>query len=414
MDDLDTSREFIDHLAPSVLFSQIRDMDYEQLFTEFNVGTARQVCLNVEVRIRTEYCLSERKRLESECGRQADLLKSSDKEVEDLKAQLLLKEAERAEAARLRTQVSAIEAAEKVHVDELNVLKQKNAALKDEKNSFNGKVTKLQSSVSIKDLELKDLNAALSSIQSQNDGLVDQVHKTTCSGLRERLSGYENLTEQLEEFQDAQLKVVNDKVAKLVVDLAEMVCHLEENFYPHLLTTISGRSRAIEKGMQDSLTVGIDHGREGRSLTDVAAYNPSAEADFNSALQEICPLADVPGMDDLQPDIEQLRVPIHMFDDQVVLWETSLSFSLSVSHTRVERIKANIAVEWSALLEVWSSLSDPLSVQSLIGAASTSANVPATTVTTMALSTTFASASSIPPITVDDYEIAHADGQESS
>ncbi|GKE21989.1 hypothetical protein Tco_1433501 [Tanacetum coccineum] len=209
---------------------EIRDMDYEQF---------------------------ERKRLELECVNQANLLKAKDDEVERLKAQLLLKEAER------------------------------NVALENEKNSLDGK----------------------------NDGLVDQVHalKTTCSDLHERLSGYENLTEQLEEFQDAQVKVVNGKVAKLDADLAEMACHLEEKFYPRLLTTISGRrwlrtyglklvlvkclnpseylialgaavSRAIEKGVQDGLATGIDHGREGRSLTNVAAYNPFGEADFNSAL----------------------------------------------------------------------------------------------------------------------------------
>ncbi|GKD70541.1 hypothetical protein Tco_1324631 [Tanacetum coccineum] len=86
LDDLDTSREFIDHLAPPVLFAQIRDMDYKQLFTEFNVVTARQVCLNAEVRMQSEYCLSERRRLKSECGRQADLLKSRDEEIENLKA----------------------------------------------------------------------------------------------------------------------------------------------------------------------------------------------------------------------------------------------------------------------------------------------------------------------------------------
>ncbi|GKF81302.1 hypothetical protein Tco_0239904, partial [Tanacetum coccineum] len=40
-------------------------------------------------------------------------------------------------------------------------------------------------------------------------------------------------------------------------------------------------SRAIEKGMQDVLSVGIVHGKEGRSLTDVAAYNPATEADYN-------------------------------------------------------------------------------------------------------------------------------------
>nr|GEZ08971.1 copia protein [Tanacetum cinerariifolium] len=90
-----------------------------------------------------------------------------------------------------------------------------------------------------------------------------------------------------------------------------------------------------------------------------------------------------------KPNIEQLTVPIHISEDQVVLGETSLSFSLSVSHSRVEQIGENISAEY------------------------TSASIPAATVTTTTLSTTFASTSSIPPITVDDYEIMHADGQES-
>nr|GFD21827.1 hypothetical protein [Tanacetum cinerariifolium] len=47
--------------------------------------------------------------------------------------------------------------------------------------------------------------------------------------------------DRIEEFQDAQMKIVDDKVAKLDADLLEMACHLEEKFYPHLLTTISGR-----------------------------------------------------------------------------------------------------------------------------------------------------------------------------
>ncbi|GJV14572.1 hypothetical protein Tco_1359895 [Tanacetum coccineum] len=210
------------------------------------------------------------------------------------------------------------------------------------------------------------------------------------------------------------LASVNERVEKLDADLAEMACPLEEKFYPYLLTTISGRrwllthglklvivkclnsseylialgaaiSHSIEKVMQDGLAAGINHGRAGRSLADIVAYNPSAEADFNSTLQELrevdfrllanlkshkdasiedvmnllrleIPLADAPGMDSLQPDIEQLKVPIH----------------------------------------------------------STSISVPGATGTTMALSTTFASAISIPPISVEDYEIIHADGQENS
>ncbi|GKE54917.1 hypothetical protein Tco_1490073, partial [Tanacetum coccineum] len=161
LDDYDVSREFVDHLAPTALFSQIHEMDYHHLFTEFNVGTARQACLNAEVRMRTEYCLSERKRLESECEKQADLLKVKDEEVENLKAQLLLKETE---AARICVQVAAIEATEKMHVDEIDALKQRNVVLENEKESLDGKVAELQSSIYTKDLELKDLNVDVSSL----------------------------------------------------------------------------------------------------------------------------------------------------------------------------------------------------------------------------------------------------------
>ncbi|GJX37206.1 hypothetical protein Tco_0250509 [Tanacetum coccineum] len=132
LDDYDVSREFVDHLAPPALFSQIREMDYHHLLTEFNVRTARQACLNAEAK---------------------------DDEVENLKARLL-KEAEATEAVRLHAQVFA---AEKMHANEIDALKQRNVALKKETDSLDGKVTELQSSISAKDLELKDLNVAVSS-----------------------------------------------------------------------------------------------------------------------------------------------------------------------------------------------------------------------------------------------------------
>ncbi|GJT55338.1 hypothetical protein Tco_0990392 [Tanacetum coccineum] len=233
----------------------IREMEYHHLFTEFNVGTAHQACLNAEVRMRTKYFLSERNRLESECKKQADLLKARDDEVENLKAQLLLKE------------TKAVHALE-----------------------------------------------------------------TTCSSLRGPVSEYEQLKEQIEEFQDAQMNIVNDKVAKLDGDLLEMALHLEEKFYPHLLTPISG---------------------------------------WRSALPGKSPLADAPGMSDLQPDVEQLTLPIHRPEDQVVLGETSLSFALSVAHSRVEKIRENVAAHRSALIDVWVPLVDPLSGGTLVGTSST-------------------------------------------
>ncbi|GKC25832.1 hypothetical protein Tco_1027982 [Tanacetum coccineum] len=173
--------------------------------------------------------------------------------------------------------------------------------------------------------------------------------------------------------------------------------------------------------MQSGLSVGIDHGKAGRNLEDIVAYNPAAEADYNSALQRFLevdfpllselsshkdasvadimdllrlesPLADAPGMSDLQPDVEQLMLPIHRPEDQV--------------------IRENVSAQRSTLVDVWVPLVDPLSAKNLMGVAGTSDSVPVTIVTTTALSTTFASASSVPPITIEDYEIAGMDGQE--
>ncbi|GKC34381.1 hypothetical protein Tco_1046765 [Tanacetum coccineum] len=39
--------------------------------------------------------------------------------------------------------------------------------------------------------------------------------------------------------------------------------------------------------MQDGLSFGITHGKEGRVLTDVVAYNPSTEDDYVSALKDL-------------------------------------------------------------------------------------------------------------------------------
>nr|GEX64796.1 hypothetical protein [Tanacetum cinerariifolium] len=160
--------------------------------------------------------------------------------------------------------------------DEVTALNERNTILEKKRNALDVKVTDLQAVVVSKDCELADSAAQLTSIKSHNDNHADQVHElqVSSSELKEKLSNFENLMERLEEFQDAQLKVVNDKFDKLYADFVEVTLHLEE-------------SKAIEKGMQDGLAAGIIHGREGRVLTDVDAHNPAAEANYVSALQQL-------------------------------------------------------------------------------------------------------------------------------
>ncbi|GKF93711.1 hypothetical protein Tco_0283411 [Tanacetum coccineum] len=102
------------------------------------------------------------------------------------------------------------------------------------------------------------------------------------------------------------------------------------------------------------------------------------------------PLVDAPGMSDLQPDVDQLMVPIH----------------------RVERIRKNITEHRSALTGVYVPLVEPLSVQNLTGAAGTSDVLSAAVATTTALSTTFASASTVLFVSVDDYIITDEENEE--
>ncbi|GKA56025.1 hypothetical protein Tco_0755097 [Tanacetum coccineum] len=402
-------------------------MEHDQLFTEFNVGAARQMCLSAKVRMRDEYNVKERRGLKSVVEKQDELLKARDREIEDLKAQLLLKEAEAAKAIRLRTEAFNFETVEKSLWDDTNALKERNIVLEKERNTLDVKVTELETSVAGKERELTDLNALVHELELSSFGLQE----------------------------------------KLYSDFVEMALHLEEKLYPHLLTTISGRKwlltqgmelaitkclnlleylsalgatigKDIEKGMHDGLSTGITHGKEGRVLTDVATYNPSVKVDYISALQQLQnvnfplltelksnkdasieavinilrleePFADKLRLNELQPHVNQLMVPIHHLPDKVVVGATALSLDLDVSSTRIRKIKENIANQRSVLHDVFVPLSEPLSAAVLTGTEGTSDTVPATADTTTALSTTFASASIISSIFVDVYKVVGTD-----
>nr|GEW40219.1 hypothetical protein [Tanacetum cinerariifolium] len=375
---------------------------FEELFTEISVGTSRQACLSAEVKMRTEYSLSERRRLESEFEKKAGLLKAKDdevkglkaqakdNEVEGLKAQLMLKEAEAAEAIRLRVEV-----------------------------------TDLEASVVVKERELTDLNSLITSVKSQNDILVDRVHEleTSFFRLQEKVTMYENCMEQLERFQDDWMKVVNDKFDQLYTDFVEMSLHLEERFYPYLLTTISCCGWPLAQGMKLAIIKCLNSPEYVFALRasiskaiekDVAAHNPFAEADYISALQKLQNVnfslfAELKSNKDASVktvmDILRMKEP---FAEKLRLNE----LQPTVTNIRVQKIRENIVNQRSTLRDVFVSLAEPFSTVALTSTKSTSDIVSAAANTTMAPSTTLASASTVPPITMEDYEVMGTDGPE--
>ncbi|GJV14355.1 hypothetical protein Tco_1359678 [Tanacetum coccineum] len=184
--------------------------------------------------MRAEYNILEKRKWRTLAEEKNTLLEAKDKEIEDLKSQLLRSREESAEVTQLRAQVSGLE---------------------DSKNSLRGEVDSART---------------------------------------------ETLT----------------RLAEIDTDFTRCCMRFQESFHPHLLNVIAGRrwllthgmkllvvkclnsneymealghafGRAIEKGMQEGLAAGIEHGQAGRCLTDLEAYIPSAEDDFNSAIREL-------------------------------------------------------------------------------------------------------------------------------
>ncbi|GKE69921.1 hypothetical protein Tco_1527993, partial [Tanacetum coccineum] len=177
LDDGRVCREMVDECAPPKFFASIRGMEHDQLFTEFNMGAARQISLSAEVRMRAEYNIREKRRLKSVVKEKDSLLKARDEEINNLKAHLLLKEAEAVEAIRLRAEASKFETVEKSLQDEVKNLKEHNAILDKEKGELGMKVADLAASVKVREQEVADLDVVVTSIKSQNDNLMNHVRQ---------------------------------------------------------------------------------------------------------------------------------------------------------------------------------------------------------------------------------------------
>ncbi|GJZ85098.1 hypothetical protein Tco_0650437 [Tanacetum coccineum] len=221
----------------------------------------------------------------------------------------------------------------------------------------------------------------------------------------------------------------------LVSRLFEGFATSEENFHPHFLNAIAGRrwlltygmkllmakclnsteymealgnafGRAIEKGMQEGLAAGIEHGQAGRCLSDLEAYNPSAEANFNSAVY------DLRGLDFLllrelsaKKDASTWDVmDLLSLDDAVAEVSEILPFNLRDFFKRVRKMERNLAEHLPLLKDVFVSLDHPVSAKALAILPETSTEPPVTTLITTALSTMVIRPNFDHFLLVEDYE----------
>ncbi|GJT01137.1 hypothetical protein Tco_0822306 [Tanacetum coccineum] len=421
LDDGFSCRTLVDRVAPPGFFSTLRNMDYDQLFTEFNVGAARQICLGSEVRSRAEHELELKEKLRAKYDARGVLLSEKDAEIARLKSLLKEKETEAAEVLRLRDQVSVLAAEKSSLSAEVSALKS-DVSQKDTVISLlDSRASHLKSSLDDSQAACDEAKNLISSLSSEKDGLVSEV-----SILR---SSFRDFKDKMEAQQEEQAQELYNRVAELEAHVMDVSGRLEGEFYPAYLTALAGRrwllthgmelamvkclkspeyqgilghalGRAVDYGMQEGLVAGHEHGIAGTPLSAVMAYDPETtknnyfdavraleEADFplihllkskkDSGMGEVLdcflldgPLANLPEAAYLQPCLEQLSVPIYYADVNAVVGETSLSFALLNVHNRAEGARKHAAALRRLMVDI---VSHPLSSQNLLGEASTSA-----------------------------------------
>ncbi|GJY69821.1 hypothetical protein Tco_0472803 [Tanacetum coccineum] len=399
-------------------------MDYDQLFEEFNVGAARQICLGSEVRSRAEHELELKEKLRGKYDARGVLLREKDAEIARLKSLLEEKETESAEVLRLRDQVSVLAADKSLLSAEVSALKNVVSQKDTDISLLDSRASYLKSALDDSQAACDEARSVISSLSSERDGLASEV-----STLH---SAFRDFKEKMEAQQEEQAQELYNRVADLEAHVMDVSGRLEGEFYPSYLTALAGRrwllthgvelamvkcfkspeyqgilghalGRAVDYGMQEGLAAGHEHGIAGTPLSAVVAYNPETaknnyldavkaleEVDFplvrllkskkDSGMDEVLdcflldgPLANLPEAAYLQPCLEQLSVPIYHADVNAVVGETSLSFALLNVHTRAEGAKRHASALRQLMVDI---VSHPLSSRNLLGEASTSSVVP--------------------------------------
>ncbi|GKA97003.1 hypothetical protein Tco_0824897 [Tanacetum coccineum] len=198
---------------------------------------------------------------------------------------------------------------------------------------------------------------------------------------------------RLQDIKDMLLLLVQGKLTNL---------NIEERLALGVSLRMFTRSIVIRRRVEDLQLGHKDKKNRLMRIDELDKFSDDTLKDVRSALDDI---------------LKWLGIE-HQSDTQVITMKMEILLEPTSNKLMVDphgfKGYLKMEVKRSALIDIWVPLVDLLSAQNLIGAASTSSSVSAAIVSTTALSTAFASASSVPPITTDDFEIVNVDGQEDS
>ncbi|GJW97825.1 hypothetical protein Tco_0179633 [Tanacetum coccineum] len=157
----------------------------------------------------------------------------------------------------------------------------------------------------------------LVNFHTENVVLVERVSalESERDGLKNQVMGEGKMREELVSQQDVAERRFAKRATELDAHIADVRRDMDNGLYPYMLTAIAGRrwvvrhgfrlaiykcacsiechsalgkviSMAINKGIQQGLEARIVHGKAGRSLAQVEAYDPEVEGKYVAAVSE--------------------------------------------------------------------------------------------------------------------------------
>ncbi|GKD91486.1 hypothetical protein Tco_1366993, partial [Tanacetum coccineum] len=174
LDDGFSYRTLVDRVAPLAFFASLRSMDCDQLYTEFNVGAARQICLGSEVRSRAEHELGLKEKLNAKYAARGKLLEEKTSKILRLKSQLAEKEAEAAEVVRLRDQVYSLSVEKSALTADVSALKVTVTQKDHDISLLDSRATHLESALNDAQVACTEAGAKITLLASERDRLVSE------------------------------------------------------------------------------------------------------------------------------------------------------------------------------------------------------------------------------------------------
>ncbi|GKC18378.1 hypothetical protein Tco_1020528, partial [Tanacetum coccineum] len=252
LDTPDACQDVVDHIAPPGYFSELCYLPNADFLSQYNMNLARQVAMGSQLRLRFE--------------QEVRLLKKARAKIARRDQRILMREEE---IKKLDQEVKSLQAVE----------------------------------VEVHDLRIRTNN-------------LETLPEAEVTNLQAQVVGEEKMKAAFEAFKKYEDDRVEQRCAEMDARLDKLSVDFDEELYPHMLTAIAGRrwvighglrlavmkcdessklrkafanvvSAGLAKGMSEGLKYGIEHGKAGRDLTIVKAYDPEADGKYVQALQKL-------------------------------------------------------------------------------------------------------------------------------